>query len=58
MDYIYFQLTFMDESHLLKGLRRKLDIIRSIIERTQAEITTETRRQKLINELQKLENKI
>jgi translin len=58
MDEIYFNLVAMTESHLLKGLRRKIDITRSIIERTHADITTETSRQRLTNQIKKLEERI
>lgn len=56
MEEIYLHLLSMEEvSLLLKGLRRKLDVIRSVTERTRAEITSETSRQKLIEELRRKE---
>jgi translin len=58
MEVIYHQLMSMNVGHLLKGLRRKIDIIRSINERTRAEITLETSRQKLTKELKKLGEKL
>jgi translin len=58
MDDIYINLVAMTESHLLKGLRRKIDIARSIIERTYADITTETSRQRLTNQIKKLEERL
>lgn len=57
MDEIYLHLVAMTESHLLKGLRRKIDITRSIIERTHADVTTEISRQRLISQIKKLEEK-
>ena len=48
MDDIYLNLTGMEEaSLLLKGLRRKLDIMRGVNERTRAEITAEVSRERL-----------
>jgi len=55
MDEIYLNLTGMDEaSLLLKGLRRKLDIMRGVNERTRAEITAEASRERLRRSLDKL----
>jgi len=55
MEEIYLNLVSMEEaSLLLKGLRRKLDITRGVIEKTRAEITAEAGRNRLkksINEL-------
>ena len=48
MDEIYLNLTGMEEaSLLLKGLRRKLDIMRGVNERTRSEITAEVSRERL-----------
>jgi translin len=47
MDEIYLNLTGMEEASLLKGLRRKLDIMRGVNERTRAEITSEVSRDRL-----------
>jgi translin len=58
MDDVYINLVAMPESHLLKGLRRKIDIARSIIERTHADITIETGRQRLTNQIKKLEERL
>lgn len=55
MDEIYLNLTGMEEaSLLLKGLRRKLDIMRGVNERTRAEITDEVSRERLRKSLDKL----
>lgn len=48
MEEIYLNLTGIEEtSLLLKGLRRKLDVVRVVNERTRAEITTEVSRERL-----------
>jgi translin len=55
MEEIYLHLTGMeDASLLLKGLRRKLDVMRSVNERTRAEITTEVSRERLRRRLEEL----
>lgn len=55
MDEIYLNLTGMEEaSLLLKGLRRKLDIIRGVNERTRAEITAEFSRERLRKSLDRV----
>ena len=55
MEEIYLHLTGMeDASLLLKGLRRKLDVVRSVNERTRAEITTEASRERLRRRLEEL----
>lgn len=52
MEDIYLHLVGMEEtSLLLKGLRRKLDVMRSVNERTRAEITTEASRERLRRKL-------
>jgi predicted translin family RNA/ssDNA-binding protein len=54
MEQIYLNLTEMEEaSLLLKGLRRKLDVVRMVNERTRAEITTEVSRERLRKQLAK-----
>jgi len=59
MEEIYQHLTKVDEvSLLLKGLRRKLDVARSVTERTRAEITTEASRERLRKQLKKVEDKL
>jgi translin len=47
MEEIYLSLVTMDEVPLLKGLRRKLDIARGVIERTRSEVTAEVGRKRL-----------
>ena len=42
MEQIFLHLVAMEDSGLLKGLRRKLDIARSVIEATRADVTRET----------------
>lgn len=52
MEEIYLNLVGMEEtSLLLKGLRRKLDVMRAVNERTRAEITTEASRERLRRKL-------
>jgi translin len=59
MEEIYRHLSKVDEvSLLLKGLRRKLDVARSVTERTRAEITTEASRERLRKQLKKVEDKL
>ena len=59
MEEIYQLLSKVDEvSLLLKGLRRKLDVARSVTERTRAEITTEASRERLRKQLKKIEDKL
>ncbi len=54
MEQIYLNRTEMEEaSLLLKGLRRKLDVVRMVNERTRAEITTEVSRERLRKQLAK-----
>jgi translin len=55
MEEIYLHLTGMEEvSLLLKGLRRKLDVVRLVNERSRAEITTEASRERLRRRLEEL----
>ncbi|MBD3206260.1 hypothetical protein GF319_07945 [Candidatus Bathyarchaeota archaeon] len=59
MEEIYLHLTAMEEgSLLLKGMRRKMDIIRTINEKTQADITNELSRQRLSERLDELSKKL
>ncbi len=59
MEEVYLQLTGMEEaSLLLKGLRRKLDVTRSVNERTRAEITTEVSRERLRRRLAELGDRL
>ncbi|MCW4048602.1 MAG: hypothetical protein NWE89_02590 [Candidatus Bathyarchaeota archaeon] len=54
MEEIYLHLIRAEEASLfLKGLRRKLDITRSVNERTRAEITAEAGRRRLAEKLEK-----
>lgn len=55
MEQIYLNLIAMEDSGLLKGLRRKLDISRGVIEATRSEVTAETGRVRLSDQLKKLE---
>lgn len=54
MEEIFLNLMSITNSHLLKGLRRKIDIIRGVNERTRAEITTEINRNRLLKELRRI----
>jgi translin len=59
MEEIYLQLTAMEEgSLLLKGMRRKMDIIRTINEKTLADITNHLSRQRLIKKLDEFRRKL
>jgi len=59
MEQIYLNLTGMEEaSLLLKGLRRKLDVVRMVNERTRAEITTEVSRERLRRQLGELGDRL
>lgn len=59
MERIYLDLLSMEEaSLLLKGLRRKLDVARAIIESTRGELTTETGRLRLIESMNTLSVKL
>ena len=54
MEQIYLHLVAMEDASLLKGLRRKLDITRGVIEATRSEITAETGRRRLSDQLKRL----
>jgi translin len=54
MEQIYLHLVAMENASLLKGLRRKLDIARGVIEATRSEITAETGRKRLTDQLNRL----
>ena len=55
MNTILLQLTAMEEgSLLLKGMRRKMDIIRAVNEKTQSDVANELGRQKLSRRLERL----
>jgi translin len=59
MEQIYFELTALDEAYIIiKGLRRKGDIARRLIEITRGDITSEVRRSALENSISKLEKTI
>jgi len=59
MEHIYLSLVSMEEaSLLLKGLRRKLDIARGVIERTRGELTAEIGRQKLSKSIEQLADRL
>jgi translin len=59
MDFIYNHLVSMEEaSILLKGLRRKIDITRSVLERTRSDITAEASRRRLYESMKNLSEKI
>jgi translin len=54
MEQIYLHLVAMEDASLLKGLRRKLDITRGVIEATRSEVTAETGRRRLSDQLKQL----
>jgi translin len=59
MEEIYLNLVSVeDASLLLKGLRRKLDIARGVIENTRAELTAEAGRRRLNESVSRLSKKI
>jgi len=48
----------MEEAPYLRGLRRKLDVARGVIERTRSEITAETGRRRLDESVRRLAEKL
>lgn len=59
MEEIYLNLLSLDEVSLfLKGLRRKLDVIRNVNERTRSEITIEISRERLRKKLTEIGEKL
>lgn len=59
MEHIYLSLISIEEaSLLLRGLRRKLDIARGVIERTRGELTAEAGRQRLSEAVKELVQKL
>ncbi len=59
MEHIYTELTALDEAYIIiKGLRRKGDIARRLIEITRGDITSEVRRSALEHSISKLEKTI
>ena len=59
MEHVYLSLVSMEEvSLLLKGLRRKLDVARGVIERTRGELTAEIGRQRLGKSIEQLAGRL
>ena len=58
MESIYLSLVSMDEAPLLKGLRRKMDVARGVIERTRSEITAEAGRRRLDESVKRLSERL
>ncbi len=59
MEEIYLNLLSVEEtSLLLKGLRRKLDVTRNVIESTRAEVTSEIGRRRLIKTIKALSDRL
>jgi translin len=58
MEGIYLGLVSMEEGPLLKGLRRKMDIARGVIERTRSELTAEVGRRRLSESVKRLSEKL
>jgi translin len=59
MEQIYSELTALDDAYvIIKGLRRKGDVARRLIEITRGDITSEVRRNALEKSISKLEKTI
>jgi translin len=58
MEEIYLSLISMEESTLLRGLRRKIDIARGVTERTRSEITAEAGRRRLDESVRRLADRL
>jgi translin len=59
MEHIYSELTALDDAYIIiKGLRRKGDVARHLIEVTRGDITNEVRRTTLEQSISKLEKAI
>ena len=59
MEHIYSELTALDDAYIIiKGLRRKGDVARRLIEITRGDITSEVRRSALDRSISKLEKTI
>jgi translin len=59
MEQIYSELTALDDAYIIvKGLRRKGDVARRLIEITRGDITSEVRRSALERSISKLEKSI
>jgi translin len=57
MEKIYSELLLLDyPKAIVPGLRRKVDVGRSLVERTRGNVTTAVQQQKLLAELSKLNN--
>ncbi len=58
MEEIFLSLVTMEEVALLKGMRRKLDIARGVIERTRSEVTAEAGRRRLGESVRRLTDRL
>jgi translin len=58
MEEIFLSLVTMEEVPLLKGMRRKLDIARGVIERTRSEVTAEAGRRRLGESVRRLTDRL
>ncbi len=58
MERIYLSLISMEEAPYLRGLRRKLDVARGVIERTRSEITAEVGRRRLDESVRRLAERL
>jgi predicted translin family RNA/ssDNA-binding protein len=48
----------MEEAPLLRGMRRKMDIARGVIERTRSEVTAEAGRRRLDESVRRLSERL
>ncbi len=58
MERIYLSLISMEETPFLRGLRRKIDIARGVIERTRSDLTAEAGRRRLNESVTRLAEKL
>ena len=58
MEEIYLNLVSMEEAPMLRGMRRKMDIARGVIERTRSEVTAEAGRRRLDESVRRLSEKL
>jgi len=58
MESIYLSLISMEETPFLRGLRRKIDIARGVIERTRSDLTAEAGRRRLNESVTRLAEKL
>ena len=58
MEEIFLSLVTMEEVPLLKGMTRKLDIARGVIERTRSEVTAEAGRRRLGESVRRLTDRL